>query len=533
MVTNFEWKRRLARFGLALALALGVLQPPPAARADWHSVTGLFPPFTDQTSEGGEFSPDGQYLVYVADAEIDGVEYLYSAPVAGGAPVRLNPDLESTGGVQHFAISADGSNVIYSSAVNSRALTKIFRVPIAGGASVQISGDASMHGSAGSFRLDPGSGTVVYAAPEALSSQPALYSVPIAGGTPVKVSGSVVSGGVIVYFLVDPIADRVIYLANAEDVTRYELYSAPRTGGAVVKLSPAGAAVGVDFQLHPSLAVVAFTAIPNGSTQRQLYRNGTAGGALSQLNVSLSAGKNVESFAFTPDGTKVVYGVSTGPQVTDHVRGDLYAVAIGGGASTPLSVPTDPSLGAGAVYFAITPDSQRVILNYRLSALLAPEIQSVAIDGTDRQTLYTQSGSVQVAMLEVSHDGQWVLFQDSWAQTTLRLPIGGGGATPLNISSFPLYTGDGQRAISLAIDPAKGQNAAPDLYSVGIADLSRRNLTTLEPGAALDEWSRVGPDGSTIAYVVVHTYGADTRREIRLTDGDAGRYLLSLPVIRK
>lgn len=534
MILKSRKTARLFRVGLVLALAVaGVQTPAPVAQAQWHSVTGLFPAFTDRVSEGGDFTPDSQTLVYLADAELDDVQYLYAAPVAGGTPIRLNPDLESTGGVGDFRITPDGQDVIYTSALNSRSLTKLFRVPITGGASTQISADAAVHGSVVSFALDATSGRVVYQTTEVATNEPGLYSVPIAGGTPLKISGPITSGGSIYSFTIDSIGGRALYLANAEDVNRYELYAVSLLGGAVVKLSPAGAFVYADIELNPTIPVVAFTAIPNGSTRRHLYLNATGGGALVQLSAALGSNEEVVRHRFVPDGSKVVYGVSTGPVLDTHTRGQLYAVSIGGGASTPLSVATGPSLGADVYNYALMPDGQRVVLNYQQLQALAPEIQSVAVNGTDRQTLYTQSGQINVVMLGVSADGAWVLFQNGSNQDTLRLPIGGGDPVSLGITAFPLLTADGQRAISQAHDPVKAPSAGYDLYSVGIADLSRRNLTRLEPDAALDEWSQLAPDGHTFAYNVIHTIGAETRMEIRITDGEAAPYLLNIPVIRK
>lgn len=526
--------RPLLQALIVFALAASGLQGSvPVARAQWHSVTGLLPAFSDRLSEGGDFTPDSQTLVYLADAEMDDVAYLYAAPVAGGTPLRLNPDLESTGGVDFFRIAPDGQSVVYLSTLNSRSLTKLFSVPISGGVPTQLSGDALLHDSVAFFLLDAASGRTVYLTSDAGTGEPALYSVSIAGGTPLKISGAITPGGRIYQYWIDPIGGRALYLANAEDLARFELYAVSLTGGAVVKLSPAGASVSADAALNPTIPAVAFTAIPNGSTRRHLYHNATGGGALVELNVALGANEDVVSHRFVPDGSKVVYGVRTGPPLDAHTRGGLYAVSIGGGASTPLSVATGPSLGADLNYFDLTPDGQRVVLNFQMSDLLAPEIQSVGLDGTDRQTLYTQSGLTNVGHLEVTADGAWVLFQDMQTQDTNRLPIAGGSVVSMGITANPLVTGDGLRAISQARDPDKGPTAEFDLYSVGIADLSRRNLTRLEPDAALDEWSQAAPDGHTIAYVVVHTIGAETRREIRLTNGESAQYLVNIPMIRK
>ncbi len=528
-----RYGRRLVRVTLTLALVLTVLADAVPARANWRSLTGLLPVFTNSFFGAGTFSPDGQYLVYTADAEVDDVVYLYSVPVAGGAPIRLNPDLAAGGGVGSYKITADSQSVIYASRPMNRGIESIYRVPIGGGASVQLSGSLGLHGSTGPFELDPTTQRVVYEAFESGTGVPALYSVPIAGGAPVQISAALASGRTIANFGIDPIGGQVIYIADAEVAGRLEMYGVASTGGTPVRLSPVGATVENGFAFDPFLPVVAFKATPSGSSNTHLYLNATAGGALIQLNVALGAGDNVFSYAFTPDGTKVVYGVNTGPAAGGHWRGNLYAVSIGGGVSTPLSVPTDVSYGADVLWFSITPDSQRVVFNYQLVSLIAPELQSVTVDGTDRQTLYTQGASGAIGFIYASPDSQWALFNVGQAQRLYRAPVGGGSAVPLDVLSAPAFTGDGQRLIALDYDTYASGDTSYDLVSVGLGDLSLWNLTRLETGAEIWGWTPVAADGQTLAYLVRQTIGAETRYEIRITDGAAAPYRLHLAVIRK
>ena len=525
--------RRATRLAMTLVMVLTILVDTVPARADWRSLTGLLPAFADFVTDAGAFSPDGQYLVYTADAEVDDVIYLYSVAVAGGAPIRLNPDLAAGGSVGGYKITADSQYVIYASRPQNRGIESLYRVPIGGGGSVQVSGDLSLHGGTGYFELDPTTQRVVYQAVESGTGAPLLFSVPIAGGTPVQISATLASGRSITSFGIDSIGGQVVYIADAEVLGRRELYGVAIAGGTPVRLNPVGATVENGFAFDPFLQVVAFRATPSGSSNTHLYLNATAGGALTQLNVALGANDNVFGYAFTPDGTKVVYGVSTGAAVNGQWRGTLYAVSIGGGASTPLSVPTDMSYGADVLHFSITPDSQRVALNYQMVALLAPELQSVRLDGTDRQTLYTQGADGAISFIEVSPDSQWALFNVGQAQRLYRAPMAGGSAVALDALNAPVFTGDGQRLIALDYDTYVSGDDPYDLVSVGLEDLSLRNLTRLETGAEIRSWTPVAADGETLAYLVRHTNGAEMRYEIRITDGAAAPYRLHLPLVRK
>ena len=52
---------------------------------------------------------DSTHVVYVADQDVDGVRELYSVPIGGGSPIKLNGPL--AGQVKNHVISADGATV--------------------------------------------------------------------------------------------------------------------------------------------------------------------------------------------------------------------------------------------------------------------------------------------------------------------------------------------------------------------------------------------------------------------------------------
>jgi len=114
--------------------------------------------------------------VYVAEQEIDGVQQVYSVPIAGGKVVRLNAPLAAGSSLGGVEISADSSRVVYT---------------------------ASPHE----------------------DEFPQLYSVPITGGTPVRLNGPLVSNGALAYFAISPDSARVIYLAEQERDTLIELFA--------------------------------------------------------------------------------------------------------------------------------------------------------------------------------------------------------------------------------------------------------------------------------------------------------------------
>ena len=88
----------------------------------------------------------------------------------------------------------------------------------------------------------------------------------------------------------------------------------------------------------------------------ELYRVASPG-VSTKLNPALPAGRNVNSFLLTPDGTAVIY---TADQDTDNV-GELYRVAFANpGVSTKLN-PALPAGRGGAFTLVLTPDGTAVI----------------------------------------------------------------------------------------------------------------------------------------------------------------------------
>ncbi|TWT92929.1 hypothetical protein Pla108_40690 [Botrimarina colliarenosi] len=83
--------------------------------------------------------PDGQSVLFIADYLEVGKQELFSLPLTGGVPVRLNDPLPFAGDVTSFAVSPDGLSVAYAAGQNTSATTELFYKPIAGGPSVRIS----------------------------------------------------------------------------------------------------------------------------------------------------------------------------------------------------------------------------------------------------------------------------------------------------------------------------------------------------------------------------------------------------------
>ena len=120
--------------GLAAALLLN------AVSAQSRRLNGPFMPETLGDVLDYLISPDGAFVVYVADQDTNDVYELYRTPLDGsGAPVQLNSEMVEGGNVgelfnfyAEFLISPDGSRVVYRADQELDERFELYSVPADG-----------------------------------------------------------------------------------------------------------------------------------------------------------------------------------------------------------------------------------------------------------------------------------------------------------------------------------------------------------------------------------------------------------------
>ncbi len=174
-------------------------------------------------------SPDNQYVVYTADQDQDSFNELYSVPIHGGTPKKLNgPLVRGTtvpypigGNVRTYRITPDSTRVIYIADQDVDDRFEIYSVPINGGTPTKLNTPQSSN--VQEFQIADNSAVVVYGAHQGTGS---IYSVPSAGGTPTKLNGrtTTTSDVILTYlghpmFSIAPNSNDVIYIANGTQHT--------------------------------------------------------------------------------------------------------------------------------------------------------------------------------------------------------------------------------------------------------------------------------------------------------------------------
>ena len=134
-----------------------------------------------------EVSPDGQNVLFIGDYDTAGKNELYSVPIAGGTPTKINDELHFAGDVRSFAISPDGNSVAYAAAQTVGSSNELFFKSIDGtGTSVRISDaapantggyDVSNGTGPGNIAFSPDSQTVYYLGDMTNSGAMDLYAV--------------------------------------------------------------------------------------------------------------------------------------------------------------------------------------------------------------------------------------------------------------------------------------------------------------------------------------------------------------------
>lgn len=462
--------------------------------------------------EDFKISPDGSWVVYRAGSEIyqqppdPTIEQydLFSVPIEGGTPVRLNALLPAEKTVEEdYAITADSARVVYRAAQDDLDKVELYSVAIDGpaGSGLKLNDGLPAGGNVEAFRLVPGSSPgedrVVYTANQDSSSRIDAYTIPIAGptGAGVRINDLSQSEGV----LPDSI--------QISPDSQWALYTGPlSTGGAglfcasasgprtpVIQLNgllvPGGNVFWYYVQISRDSSRVVYIADQQSDEQNELYSVPIRGPASlgEKLNGPLVADGDVAGFAISPDSQWVAYFAD---QEMD-AEWRLFGVPIGGAPGGGQKISHDPAPGL-FLHFStllVSPDSSRVV--YYESK--HPNSQ--------------ESGQIYSA------------FIDGPATAAIRLNrplVSGGGVS----ESFRIAGGTG-RVVYIA---DQDTDNAFELYSVPAAGPAEEgvkiNRSLGSEGDVM--YFSISPDGQQVAYV------AD---RIRLFLGDDVFRLWAVPTL--
>ncbi len=462
--------RRAARVLLPVIAILLMIAGPAAGVYYARKISGVMKTPASSVGEAYYISPDGRYVVFTADREIDGAENVYSVPAAGGPAVRISNAATVGVEVYDLAISPDSSRVVF----RADALT---------------------------------------------AGEMELFSVPIAGGTVTKLNAPLVHLGDVADFKIAPDSQSVLYLADQEVDGAFNLYYTPIDHSDVTRVNPdmdPSYDVNYDFAFHPGGLGIVYRAdgFHEGvGVKERLYWKPLPSGAVRQLSDEEMDDGTVESFKITPDGNSVAYKANSGTSGAGAIW-SMYASSLVNPAvrAVPMSSTTGPRAMRN---FEIT---QNNVVAYIAQSLTEPdkmELYAAWFDGTG--TLHTITlndplcAQCDVTDFQVAPNGTDVVYlvMDYTSGSASRLysrTVRGGSPTVRQISAALIAGGEVAyfeiTANSLGvIYTAQRYSTQYELFSVAITGGDSLQLSYPLAAGTDVRSPHVGPNSTSVEYI--------------------------------
>jgi Tol biopolymer transport system component len=266
------------------------------------------------TATGYRFSPDGEWIGYLADQDVDDLRELYLVATATpGVSSKLNATLGADRDVCAFEFSPDSTLVAYCADQDVDDIIELYLVDITvPGVATQLNPPLVAGGevSAQSYRFSPDSSFVVYRADQDTDEVFELYRVDVTTpGTSEKINGALTAGGDIPTanrtpaFRISPDSSTVTYIADQDTDNRSELYAVDlATPGTSQKLNPPVQSFGIaQIDMTVDGSQVVYHALQDSATVPELYRVALASpGTSTKINGALAANGAVIDFSITP-----------------------------------------------------------------------------------------------------------------------------------------------------------------------------------------------------------------------------------------
>lgn len=426
-----------------------------------------------------ELSPDGKWVLFLADAYQDGVVELFSVPATGGERIMLSQG--STTGVQvsRFLISPDSQYVIYVRNIISTGIDiGVYIVPIDGGVPRELHDPMPLLARFLEMEISADNQYLVYVIDS--EDHQVLWKVALAGGPPISIADAEMTtpdNGILFrlapqgkhvvyfhksvfptlnratldgsegdltyvavearYFDVTPDESSVVYMVG--NAAPYRLYAIPFADGDPYELNQPGANV-QSFLISPDSQYVVFRAdeLGAGIFEVMSIRLDYAS-TRTILNGSIVDGGNVFMYQITPNSLGVVF---ISDQITPSLR-ELWSVPINGGTNNNLSKDMVP--GGQVNNFSITPNNLGVVFTATKLSTAISELFANDIYGSHEPWRLNASlpAFADVGSFKVAPNSSYVLFSaDSLFDGEYNLsmvPIM-GGSSPIRVNP-PLVSG--------------------------------------------------------------------------------------------
>jgi Tol biopolymer transport system component len=434
---------------LALALAATVFPAPALGARKAHKVSGPAVAGSDvdwPDTRPPRISPDGEWIVWIQDAETNNSLALWAARRSGGAAKRLSGTL------------APGGTFIF-------------------------------------VRISPDSRYLLYTADQEVAGRHELYTVPLLGtaANGIKLNPPLLGTDNANNPTFSPDGTRVVFTTSTIATTGHSLFSSPIDGSApAVGLDGPFSAAGGTDEFVVTNARVIFQRLPDTSTHSEIWSVPIAGPAVAGIRLCPNASGSVDKLVLSPDRSRVLF---RGRDFVDHPGLELWIANVAGPADSALLLAPVPAAGGNVGQGIFTPDGTRVVFDGDLDVDEQLELYSVPANGSappiKLNTGFVAAGDLQQFML--SPDGTRVVYTADWAAASRRelfsVPVAGPSAANIKLN----------RALT-AGESVAGIVPVEDLVVFGVANTAQtvvlevRGASYEGPSAA--DWPIVVPETS-------------------------------------
>ena len=139
-----------------------------------------------------QFTSDGSRLLYLMDQDSLGVVELYGAAVSGGAAVKLSGSMTPGGNVTGISVPrtvSDGTRVAYIADQDTDETFELYSTPLTGGVPTKLNPALVADGDLIAVGTDVVNSAVIYLADQETDGAVEGYSVPEDGGAATKLTG--------------------------------------------------------------------------------------------------------------------------------------------------------------------------------------------------------------------------------------------------------------------------------------------------------------------------------------------------------
>jgi Tol biopolymer transport system component len=403
-------------------------------------------------------------VVYLDDADSDGLEELWSASLYGGDPIRLSGTMIPGDSVADFEIASDGTFVALLATYFPDS-AQLYTVPIAGGTPVRRSHDLDPGAYVASFEVSPDAQWLLYVA-ETDPDQFDLFRVAASGGaaTAYTYTNSTICIQDVDSFEISPdstiVAFRTSLNCTGEIRPNRNLYRVPLTAvsATLVASSYDGGFVGrYDFTRPAPGGTPVLTFLfdldgPLGylNTNKPVELQWSKGGTFGNDHVisgTMVDGGNVTSFAVVPGGQQVVFRADR--EVDEGHELFLTTAGVNGAVQIPVQIHENFFATWVRELYAVSPAGDRVVFavdDNPISAVDYERLRSSALAAPGSSVLLSEptAGGGTFRRLEVSADSQRAVYmvdRDELERVDLfSSPIAGGAAARLNPGGNTLLT---------------------------------------------------------------------------------------------